>query len=58
MNESVLPVQPKTSADYKAAINHCLEEFQKLQAHIDHDDLEIERLKRETRALLAQMKAA
>ncbi len=31
---------------------------QKLQAQIEADDIEIERLKRETRALLAQMKVA
>ena len=58
MSDNGSPAQPKTLADYKAAINNCCEEFQKLQAQIDADDVEIERLKHETRALLAQMKAA
>lgn len=45
----------KTRADYMAAIERCLAELQRLQEHrIDHQT-ELDRLRDETRALLATM---
>jgi ABC-type Zn uptake system ZnuABC Zn-binding protein ZnuA len=49
---------PQTSAEYEAAIDQCLAEMERLQQQIRNDEAEIGRLKAETRALLAKMKAA
>lgn len=49
---------PTTPADYEAAIEQCLSEMKRLQSLIDQDQAEIDRLKAETRAMLAKMKAA
>lgn len=59
MDETVITHSKlKTASDYKNATEQCLEEMKRLQKRIDQEDAEIERLKRETRAMLAQMKAA
>jgi hypothetical protein len=59
MEGKVLP-QPtlKTAADYEAAIDQCLAEMQRLREKMDRDQADIDRLKAETRAILAKLKAA
>ncbi len=49
---------PQTTNEYEAAIEECLAQMKRLQEQIDKDQVEIDRLKVETRAILAQMKAA
>ena len=48
----------KTAADYEAAIEGCLTQMRQLRERMDRDQAEIDRLKAETRALLAQLRAA
>jgi ABC-type Zn uptake system ZnuABC Zn-binding protein ZnuA len=59
MDEKALPqAAPKTSAEYEAAIDQCLKEMERLQQQIKSDEAEIHRLKLETRAVLAKIRAA
>jgi hypothetical protein len=59
MDERGLPPPPlQTAADYEAAIEECLAEMQRLREKIDRDQADIDRLKVETRAILARLKAA
>jgi Tfp pilus assembly protein PilN len=59
MAENVLPEPTlKTAADYEAAIDQCLTEIQRLREKMDKDQADIDRLKAETRAILARLKAA
>jgi hypothetical protein len=48
----------KTRADYEAATEQCLAETKRLQEQIARDQEEMDRLKAETRAILAKIKAA
>lgn len=59
MDETALP-QPalQTAADYEAAIEQCLAQMKRVQDQIDKDQADIDRLKAETRAMLARLKAA
>jgi hypothetical protein len=59
MEDAVTP-QPtlRTRADYEAATEQCLAETRRLQEQIARDQEEIDRLKAETRAILAKIKAA
>jgi Tfp pilus assembly protein PilN len=47
-----------TPADYEATIEQCLAEMKRLQEQRDRDQTEIDRLKAETQAILAKLKAA
>jgi hypothetical protein len=49
---------PQTAAEYEVAIDQCLEEMKRLQERMVQDQTEIDRLKAETRALLASMKVS
>ena len=55
MNE-ILATQaaPKTTAEYKAAIDLLLGEMRRINEKIQQDDADIERLKMETRQIAAQ----
>jgi hypothetical protein len=48
----------KTRADYKAAIEQCLAEMQRLHEQIARDQEDIDRLRVETKALLVALQAA
>ena len=47
----------KTAADYKAAIEQCLAEMNRLQEQMGKDRADIERLKAETRVIKAETDA-
>ena len=47
----------KTAADYEAAVERCLTQMQKMRETVNRDQEDIDRLKAETRAILAQLKA-
>lgn len=51
-------VSLKTPADYEAAIDQCLAEMQRLHEQMERDQEDIDRLRAETKALLAALKAA
>jgi hypothetical protein len=51
-------VSLKTPADYEAAIEQCLAEMQHLHEQIERDQEDIDRLRVETKALLAALKVA
>jgi hypothetical protein len=51
------PPPLKTRADYEAATQRCLDEMDRMQASIADDFAEIERLKRETREILAKIRS-
>jgi hypothetical protein len=57
--EDAVTQQPtlRTRADYEAATQRCLAEIDRLHEQIAGDLNEIERLKTETRAILARIKA-
>jgi hypothetical protein len=57
-NTIATEVSLRTRADYKAAIEQCLTEMQRLHEHMERDQEDIDRLRAETRALLAALKAA
>ena len=44
-------------ADYEAVIEQCLAEMKRLQEQRNRDQVEIDRLKAETQAMLAKLKA-
>jgi uncharacterized coiled-coil DUF342 family protein len=48
----------KTRADYKAAIEQCLAEMQHLHEQMARDQEDIDRLRAETKTLLAALQAA
>ena len=54
----VTEVSPRTRADYKAAIEQCLIVMQRLHEQMERDEEDIDRLRAETKALLATLKAA
>jgi hypothetical protein len=48
----------ETAADYQAAVDRCLEQMRRLRTQMEQEQAVIERLKSETRAILAELKAA
>jgi hypothetical protein len=59
MENAIVTEHPlKTRADYKTAIEQCLTEMQHLHEQIERDQEDIDRLRAETKALLAALKAA
>ena len=55
MNETLAAqAAPKTTAEYKAAIDFLLGEMRRINENIQRDDADIERLKVETRQIAAQ----
>lgn len=48
--------KPPTEAEYQAAIERCLAEMKRLRVQIDEDQQEIDRLKTETRAIIAELR--
>jgi hypothetical protein len=57
-NTITTEVSLKTPADYEAAIDQCLVEMQRLHEPMERDQEDIDRLRAETKALLAALKAA
>ena len=57
-NTIATEVSLKTPADYEAAIDQCLVEMQRLHEHMERDQEDIDRLRAETKAILAALKAA
>jgi hypothetical protein len=57
-NTITTEVSLKTPADYEAAIDQCLAEMQRLHEQMERDQEDINRLRAETKALLAALKAA
>jgi hypothetical protein len=57
-NTITTEVALETPADYEAAIEQCLAEMQRLHEQIVRDQEDIDRLRAETKALLAELKAA
>jgi hypothetical protein len=57
-NTITTEVSLKTPADYEAAIDQCLAEMQRLHEQMERDQEDIDRLRAETKALLAALKAA
>ncbi|MBI1924494.1 hypothetical protein HYR99_09610 [Candidatus Poribacteria bacterium] len=57
--KAMISSQPtlETAADYEAAIEQCLAEMKRLNEQLKQDQADIDRLKAETRAMLAKMKA-
>lgn len=53
-----LEVTPKADAEYEAAVDNLIAEMKRIREKMADDQREIERLRAETRAILAQMKAA
>jgi len=56
-NVSTWPAEPKTEAEYQAAITQLLDEMQRLNQVMQADQKEIDRLKTDTRRLLAETQA-
>ena len=54
---ATVPV-PQTDEELITAINQCFEQIARLREQMDKDQTDIERLKDETRSILAQLKAA
>ena len=57
-NTIATEVPLKTRADYKAAIEQCLTEMQRLHEQMARDQEDIDRLRAEIKALLAALQAA
>lgn len=57
-NRILSPPALETVTDYEAAIEHCLTEIERLNEQMQKDQADIDRLKAETRAMLAKLKAA
>ena len=57
-NTITTEISLKTSADYEAAIGQCLAEMQHLHAQMESDQEDIDRLRTETKVLLAELKDA
>jgi hypothetical protein len=59
MEEKLLPQPtPQTASDYEAAIDQCLAQMAHLREQMDKDQLEIDRLRVETREMVAKLKTA
>ena len=56
-NNIATEVSLKTRADYKVAIEQCLTEMQRLHEQMECDQEDIDRLRAETKALLAELQA-
>ncbi len=56
-DKTMHPQKLQTAADYEAAFAECLSQMQQMRERIDRDQAEIDRLKAETRAVLAQLRA-
>lgn len=50
--------QPQTDAEYKAAVRTMFARMDELDAHIERNQAEIDRLKAETRVMLASLVGA
>ena len=57
-NTIATEISLKTRADYQVAIEQCLAEMQRLHAQMERDQEDIDRLRAETKALLAALQAA
>jgi seryl-tRNA synthetase len=57
-NTIATEISLKTRADYKAAIAQCLAEMQRLHEQMARDQEDIDRLRAETKALLAALQVA
>jgi hypothetical protein len=57
-NTIATEVSLKTRADYQAAIEQCLTEMQRLHEKMARDQEDIDRLRAETKALLAVLQSA
>jgi len=57
-NTMTTEVSLRTRNDYKAAIEQCLTETQRLHEQMERDQEDIDRLRTETKALLATLKDA
>lgn len=57
-NTASVEVTPQADSEYAAAIDHYLAETRRIREEMADDQKEIERLRAETRAMLAQLKAA
>jgi hypothetical protein len=55
-NTITTEVSLKTPSDYEAAIEQCLAEMQRLHEEMERDQEDIDRLRTETKALLAELK--
>ncbi len=59
MSKTIIPnVTTNEAGDYEEAINQMLAEMKQANEKMDRDQEEIERLKAETREILARLKAA
>jgi hypothetical protein len=47
---------PQTEAEYEVAIEQCLAEMKRLREQMDEDQQEIDRLKTETQAIIAELR--
>ena len=57
-NTIATEVSLKTRADYRAAIEQCLTQMQHLHEQMERDQEDIDRLRAETKTLLAALQAA
>lgn len=57
-NPTATEVSLKTSADYEAAIEQCLAEMQHLHEQMERDQEDIDRLRSETKTILAELTAS
>lgn len=48
----------QTAGECEAAVDRCLSQMQRVREQLDRDQTEIDRLKGETREILARLKAA
>lgn len=55
-NTITTEVSLKTPPDYEAAIEQCLTEMQRLHEQMERDQEDIDRLRIETKTLLAELK--
>jgi hypothetical protein len=55
---ATLEAMPKADAEYEAAIDNLITEMKRIREQMAHDQREIERLRAETCAILAQLKAS
>ena len=49
-------VSPQTDAEYELAIEHCLEEMKRLRVQMNADQVDIDRLRMETQAILTELR--
>ena len=58
--KDALSIQPPldTPVDYRAAIDQCLSEMDQIKQRMDKDQIVIDQLKAETRAIIQDMRAA